>query len=529
MYEGFFQIAQRPFSAVPRTASYVPVAPLEEARRALVRCVERAEGIGLAIGPAGTGKTLLCQLIAEHFRSAKYQVAVLASARLHTRRALLQNILFELNLPYRGMEDEELRLSLVDHLQPRSGESLPLVLVVDEAHTLPLRLLEEIRVISNEIRDGQMPVRLILAGGSALEERLANPKLESLTQRIAARHYLTALSQEETRHYIREQLRRAGADAERIASDEVLHAVHRATDGIPRLINQLCDHALLLALASGERSLSVGLIEEAWSDLQRLPAPWHTEAAAAPQAAGGAIEFGPLADGSEQPDATRAGADPLGTAALASLDRIDSTVQALESEGEQDAANPGSPAEDFSPLAGSTTEVELAFHTAHDPFGGEFDEEEVIIDRYASLEARASPNRSRVESLEGRILGEALRAKERSPEDAAGAPAPPAAPTADQPQVLLMPAPEESPQRAADAAEGFNPANDPVLPEAAASERREALPSPPAPRPMPLAEVPSDDRDLIVVQNAAVQPQPASIGSSTKREYRQLFRTLRKG
>jgi hypothetical protein len=92
-----------------------------------------------------------------------------------------------------------------------------------------------------------------------------------------------------------------------------------------------------------------------------------------------------------------------------------------------------------------------------------------------------------------------------------------------------MPAPEESPQRAADAAEGFNPANDPVLPEAAASERREALPSPPAPRPMPLAEVPSDDRDLIVVQNAAVQPQPASIGSSTKREYRQLFRTLRKG
>ena len=174
MYESHFQFQTRPFIAAPQVENYVPVPPMEQARQTLIRCVERAEGPGLVVGPAGSGKSLLCQLLAEHFRREQFQVALLSSARLSTRRALLQNILFELHLPYRGMEEGELRLSLIDHLEPRGSGMAGLLLLVDEAHTLPLRLLEEIRLVSNFIRDGQPRVRLILAGSAQLEERLAS-------------------------------------------------------------------------------------------------------------------------------------------------------------------------------------------------------------------------------------------------------------------------------------------------------------------------------------------------------------------
>src|SRR5262245_15774295 len=189
MYESHFLLSKRPFSAAPSADCFISTGSLEPARQTLIRCIDRAEGPGLVVGPAGTGKSLLCQILAEQFRG-RFQVAHLAGARLCTRRALLQNILFELKLPYREMDEGELRLSLVDHLEPRSGGPEGLLLLVDEAHTLPLRLIEEVRLLTNVVRDGQSRVRLFLAGGMALEERLASPKLESFHQRIAARCYL---------------------------------------------------------------------------------------------------------------------------------------------------------------------------------------------------------------------------------------------------------------------------------------------------------------------------------------------------
>src|SRR6266850_7187127 len=197
MYESHFLLSHRPFAPAPSADAYIPTGSLEQARQTLIRCLDRAEGPGLVVGPAGTGKSLLCQILTKHFRG-KLQVAHLAGARLGTRRALLQNILFELKLPYRDMDEGELRLSLVDHLEPRSGGTDGLLLVVDEAHMLPLRLLEEIRLLTNIARDGQTRVRLVLAGTLSLEERLASPKLEAFHQRIAARCYLQPLARDET-------------------------------------------------------------------------------------------------------------------------------------------------------------------------------------------------------------------------------------------------------------------------------------------------------------------------------------------
>ena len=197
MYETYFNLAERPFVSVPRIDHYYPAAVIDAARNTLIRCVDRGEGVAMIVGPSGTGKSLLCQVLAEQFQKT-FQVALLASTHLDTRRSLLQAILYELSRPYRGMDEGELRLSLVDYITLSDDCGRGVVLLVNEAHHLPLRLLDEIRSLTNLMRDMQPAVRMVLAGSHVLEERFASPKLESFSQRISARCYLEAFQRSET-------------------------------------------------------------------------------------------------------------------------------------------------------------------------------------------------------------------------------------------------------------------------------------------------------------------------------------------
>jgi type II secretory pathway predicted ATPase ExeA len=292
MYETYFHLSERPFASVPRTDHYFPAAMIEAARTTLLRSVDRAEGPAIVIGPPGTGKTLLCQLLAEHFRQP-CRVALLGTGRLATRRALLQSILYELRQPYRGLDEEELRLGLSDQATLGEESVRPIVLLVDEAHNLPLRLLDELRTLTNLVREGQPAVRLVLFGGRGLEERLANPRLESFSQRLAVRCYLEAFDRGETQQYIEARLAAAGGSTPQIFPPETCQSVHKATDGVPRLINQVCDHAMMLACAAGVTQIEPAHLEEAWADLQQLPTPFSEPAQ---DAAPGIIEFGGLDD-----------------------------------------------------------------------------------------------------------------------------------------------------------------------------------------------------------------------------------------
>ena len=253
----------------------------------------RGEGVAMLIGPPGTGKSLLCQFLAARFQQS-FQVALLASTYLDTRRSLLQAILYELGRPYRGLDEGELRLSLVDFITLSDDCNRGVVLLVDEAHRLPLRLLDEIRSLTNLTRDVQPAVRTVLAGGHVLEERFASPKLESFTQRISARCYLEAFSRSETQAYVQARITACGGRGGKVFPAETCHTIHKATDGVPRLINQLCDHVLLLACAAGIRQIEAAHVEEAWANLQQLPTPWNAPAAPSGE---GVVEFGGLDDG----------------------------------------------------------------------------------------------------------------------------------------------------------------------------------------------------------------------------------------
>ena len=296
MYEAHFNLSHRPFPSAPATEFYFPAAAIEEARNVLGRCVRRGEGTGVVIGPTGTGKTLLCQVLARELAD-ELRVVHLGTGRLGTRRALLQAILYELGQAYRGMDEGEARLAVVDYLTTSDDCARGLALLVDESHSLPLRLLDEVRMLTNLGRDGRPLVRLVLVGSCALEERLAAPKLDSFNQRIVARCYLETFNRDETIQYIHAQLAAVGGTPEQLFAEPAARAVHAATDGVPRLINQLCDHALLMAWAAGGEGVSADLVEQAWADLQQLPTPWTSECAARPGGGSeGVIEFGGLND-----------------------------------------------------------------------------------------------------------------------------------------------------------------------------------------------------------------------------------------
>ena len=375
MYETYFGLSRRPFSSVPRAEDYFPAAAIEAARQTLLRCVERAEGVGIAVGPSGTGKTLLCRMLARHLKTS-FQVAVLFSGRLVSARALLQAILYELGQPYRGMDEGELRLALTDYLTSNDDARDGMVLVVDEAHTLSLRLMEEIRMIANLVAEGRPLVRPVLVGGAALEERLSSPKLDSFNQRVVARCYLEAFDRSETQQYIHAQLRAADAAVEKIISPEACQAVHRATDGIPRLVNQLCNHAMVLAFADGRRAIDRACIEEAWADLQQLPAPWNGDDR---QANPGIIEFGGLDDEADGDDQS-SDDEPATISMLHVAPELDEPADDLVAQVDDIQRAIDQLDNECSPAEPIQSEVEIFFDPAIDPFAEPFEEEEVIVD-----------------------------------------------------------------------------------------------------------------------------------------------------
>jgi type II secretory pathway predicted ATPase ExeA len=445
MYDGCFGLTRRPFASVPQVDQYFPANAIEAARTTLARCIQRGEGAGFVVAPSGTGKTLLCLLLAEQFRRS-FQVAMLSSGRLSTRRALFQAILYALGRPYRYMDEGELRLAVVEHLTTAEGSQRGMLLLIDEAHTLPLRLLEELRLLSNLARNGQALVRLVLAGAAMLEERFASPKLDSFSQRLSARCYLEAFSQSETKDYIQWQVDSAGGLGSEVFSEATCQTVFQATGGVPRLVNQVCDHALLLAYVAGRKIIEPANIEEAWADLQQLPTPW-SGGAKSEAANSGVIEFGSLDD---SPEGTGGGA----SATPAHVFRVASVEDEEAESGDFEPSEQihrieellAKADDDFQPAGSIGPEIELHFQDAPHPFQEEFEHEEVVSDRYASkaaAEAAQAPARSLASGDSLRLLANGCAGMTCdagvSPGWAAGTAAPQSCevrPVAEQPQSI---------------------------------------------------------------------------------------------
>ena len=282
-----------PFPAFPSVKRYVALGPVTDAASRVARSVLAREAISLVIGPAGTGKSLTCALLARQFAGNRDVVAI-GETTITDEASFYRCLLHRLGVAFESRGRDELELLVHQRLCGDQANPEGAVVIIDEAASLSADVLETIRRLTNLMRDGQPAVSVILAAGVKLEETLTAPALEAFVQRVAARCYLHPLNWEETRNYIRSSIEACEAVADDTITDQAVSAVFHATNGVPRLINQLMTEAIDCAADMDQSVIDDRTIDRAWASLQQLPSPMVEEPSMKRESS--VVEFGELVE-----------------------------------------------------------------------------------------------------------------------------------------------------------------------------------------------------------------------------------------
>jgi general secretion pathway protein A len=264
MYKSFFHLVRNPFDLTPDPFCFVSTRRHNEALAALYYGVRWHKGFVVVTGEVGTGKTLLLRCLLRLLKESKdIAYAYVFNGRLSPTE-FLQYILCDLGLQAAGKNKSELLLELGQYLVTRGSKRLTTVLIVDEAHLLSEDILEEIRLLSNlETADDKL-LQIVLVGQPELDDKLDSLGLRQLKQRIALRAQLAPLDSSETVTYIEKRLQIAGADLQSapIFPAEAAAAVFQHSHGLPRLINTICENALIAAYARQSHSVTPEIIQD---------------------------------------------------------------------------------------------------------------------------------------------------------------------------------------------------------------------------------------------------------------------------
>jgi general secretion pathway protein A len=270
MYKAFFSLTRNPFELTPDPAFLFSTKRHNEALAALYHGVRRHKGFVVMTGEVGTGKTLLLRCLLRLLKQSKdVTYAYLFNSRLASTE-FLEYILADFGLSTHGKNKGELLFEFSRFLISRESNKLTTVLIVDEAHHLSTDILEEVRLLTNLETDENKMLQIILSGQPELDGKLDSVGLRQLKQRIAIRARLDPLEQDETRGYIEQRLKIAGLSGESTAvfDAQAIAAVHRYSRGVPRLINTICENALINAYARQNRSVTPDIVAEVAKDLR---------------------------------------------------------------------------------------------------------------------------------------------------------------------------------------------------------------------------------------------------------------------
>src|SRR5579884_1581764 len=264
MYESFFNLKRSPFDITPDPSFLFPTKRHNEALAALYYGVRWRKGFVVLTGQVGTGKTLLLRCLLQLLKQSKdVAYAYLFSSRLSPTE-FLQYIVNDFGLPTAGKNKGELLFDLCNYVVNRGLNKLTTVLIVDEAHHLSVEALEEIRLLTNLETAEHKLLQIVLVGQPELDDKLDSMKLTQLKQRIAIRSHLEPLDFNETQGYIerRLQLVRTKQESEPNFSAQAIAAVYRHSRGIPRLVNTICENALISAYAKQLPSVTPEIVDE---------------------------------------------------------------------------------------------------------------------------------------------------------------------------------------------------------------------------------------------------------------------------
>jgi len=265
MYKKFFGLRENPFNLNPDPRFLHRTPCIQEALDQLTYGVQNRKGLLILTGEAGTGKTTLINQVLDWLHQQKTPTAFIFNSHLKANH-LFEFILndFGISTDFRLVSNMLLDLNQWLIKQFRVGATP--VLIVDEAQGLSLELLEEIRLLLNLETASEKLLQIVLVGQPELEEKLKRPEMRQLRQRIALRCNTAPLTLEESRGYIADRLRIAGAMREPIFGSDAVEALHYYSRGIPRVINLLCEHALINAYAEGLNPVPPQMVEEAARD-----------------------------------------------------------------------------------------------------------------------------------------------------------------------------------------------------------------------------------------------------------------------
>jgi general secretion pathway protein A len=286
MYKQFYNLKRNPFEITPDPSLLYATRRHNEALAALYYGVRRRKGFVVLTGEVGTGKTLLVRCLLEVLHRANVAYAYVFNPRLSPTE-FLQYISGDLRLPTSGKSKSELLLDLSSYVIGRHQRSLTTVLVVDEAHHLAPEVLEEVRLLTNLETAKEKLLQILLIGQQELEEKLDSSDLRQLKQRIALRAHLGPLGLEETRGYMDCRLHLAGhpRPADLFPAETSLE-VHQQSRGFPRLINTICENALIHGYAAQAKSIHPSVIKEVAEDFRLNVVQSPNSAAFKPEAQG---------------------------------------------------------------------------------------------------------------------------------------------------------------------------------------------------------------------------------------------------
>src|SRR5215208_44609 len=282
MYERFYHLRERPFALSPDPEYLYPSRVHQEALDYLRYGIESQAGFIVITGEIGSGKTTLLQTLLRNL-DTQTTVGRIVNTMLEPRE-LLETIMIDFGLDPSGRSKPIMLRDLAQYLVDQRLAGRLILLVIDEAQNLSLAALEELRMLSNLETEKSKLLQIVLVGQPNLRDKLLAPELEQLRQRITVSYHLQPLDAGETENYINHRLRRAALGAPLEFPRDVTATIHARSRGVPRIVNVICDAALVFGYAEERRQIDLPLMHEVLAELETtsvLPSPLAAAVAAA--------------------------------------------------------------------------------------------------------------------------------------------------------------------------------------------------------------------------------------------------------
>jgi type II secretory pathway predicted ATPase ExeA len=263
MYEAFYNLATAPFQNTPNSRFFFETEQHKEALAKLEYTVRHRRGFALVTGEIGSGKTTLVRTLL-HRLGSEARCALVSNTRV-TAAQLLRLIATEFQLPLPALSDKPAMLTLLRRfVEQQQALGRNVVVILDEGQCLGIDVFEELRLLTNLETETQKLVQLLILGQPELRETLRHPRLAPLIQRIAMYCHLQPMSFDDTVRYIAFRLVRAGKGKPNVDfSREALETIFAHSKGVPRLVNLVCDNALLVGFASETRLIDSAVVQRA--------------------------------------------------------------------------------------------------------------------------------------------------------------------------------------------------------------------------------------------------------------------------